>query len=117
MAYVECYLLPVKTGQRALHLEIIEKSAAIYRELGTLSVMDCWGDNTPMGEVTSFPRAVQLQADETVVLSVLTYRDRAHRDEVTAKIETDIRLMELFMAGPFDGRRMVWGGFQVTLAQ
>lgn len=115
MSYVECYLLPVKTGERARYLDIVAQSAAIYKKLGVLSVMDSWGENTPLGEVTSFPRAVQLQPDETVVLSILTFRDRTHRDEVMARIEADAHLIDLFMSAPMDGRRMVWGGFDVTL--
>jgi uncharacterized protein YbaA (DUF1428 family) len=115
MAYLECYIMPVRSSERALYNSIVAQSAAIYRELGALSVTDCWGDNTPVGELTSFPRSVDLQPGETVVLSMLTFRDRAHRDEVTQRIENDMRLVDLFMQTPLDGRRMIMGGFDVAL--
>jgi uncharacterized protein YbaA (DUF1428 family) len=111
MAYVESYVLPVETSRLDDYRKIAIESADIWLRLGALSVMEATGVDTPMGSVTSFPRAVQLTPDETVVVAYLTFRDRAHRDEVMKKMEADPQMIALFETAPVDGKRMIWGGF------
>lgn len=84
MPYVEGYLLPVKTDQFDTHIQQARAAALIWLELGALSVMEARAENAPMGTLTSFPRAVLLKDGEEVVFSILTFRDRAHRDQVVA---------------------------------
>ena len=116
MAYVEAYILAVETARIDDYIRIAAESALIWRALGALSVVEARAENAPMGEVTSFPRAVALTADETVFVAYISFRDRAHRDEVVAKMEKDSRMMDLFKDAPVDGRRMIWGGFEVVVA-
>ena len=78
--------------------------------------MECVAEDVPYGELTSFPRAVQAKEDETVVLSWITYESRAHRDAVMAKVMSDPRMKEAMANPPFDGRRMIFGGFTTLLA-
>ena len=111
MAYVESYILPVETSRLDDYRKIAVESADIWLQLGALSVMEATGIDTPHGSVTSFPRSVQLTPDETVVVSYLTFRDRAPRDKVMKKMEADPRMIELFETAPVDGKRLIWGGF------
>ncbi len=112
MAYVESYVLPVLTARFAEYHQIAADSAVIWLELGALSVMEARTENAPFGKVTSFPRSVQATDVETVVVSYVTFRDRAHRDEVIARMEADPKMMALFEKAPVDGKRMIWGGFE-----
>ena len=116
MPYVESYIFPVVTAQLNDYLAIAAESALIWRELGALSVMEAQAVHAPVGEVTSFPRSVALTADETVFVAYISFRDRAHRDEVMARMESHGRMMELFSTAPVDGKRMIWGGFEVVVA-
>ena len=116
MAYVESYVVPVLTARIDDYIRIATDSARIWLELGALSVMEARADNAPQGDLTSFPRSVALTDDETVFVSYITFHDRAHRDAVMAKMEDDPRMMELFSTAPVDGKRMIWGGFEVVVA-
>ncbi|HQR90261.1 MAG TPA: DUF1428 family protein, partial [Caulobacter sp.] len=77
---------------------------------------ECFGDDVPYGELTSFPRAVQATDDEIVVFSWITYTDRAHRDAVMAKVMADERMKPAMDNMPFDGKRMIFGGFETFLS-
>jgi uncharacterized protein YbaA (DUF1428 family) len=115
MLYVESYILPVVESRLAEYRQIAEDSAIIWLELGALSVMEATAHDTPYGKTTSFPRAVALQEGEIVVVAYLTFRDRAHRDEVIGKMESDPRMEALFSKAPVDGKRMIWGGFDTIV--
>lgn len=114
--YVEAFLTPVKTARLADYRTLAEKAGPMWQAMGALSVVECMAENAPAGEVTSFPRAVQLQEDETVFLSFVTFRDRAHRDAVMAEAEANAEFMGLMDFSLMDGRRMVWGGFEAVHA-
>jgi uncharacterized protein YbaA (DUF1428 family) len=113
MAYVESYIVPVLTARFDDYHQIAAESAAIWRKLGAISVMEARAENAPYGNLTSFPRAVMATEAETVVVAYVTFRDRAHRDAVMAKMEVDATMMALFEKAPVDGKRMIWGGFEV----
>ena len=70
-----------------------------------------------MGEVTSFPRSVQIEEGETVVFSWIVFGSREERDRVNAKVMKDPRLEEMMKPEgmPFDGKRMIYGGFSVAV--
>lgn len=112
MSYVEGYLVPVKTARFAEYVAIARQGAAIWKDLGALAVIEARADNAPYGELTSFPRAVQLQEGEEVVFSYILFRDRAHRDAVMAAAMQDKTFMDLMQTDVMDGKRMIWGGFQ-----
>jgi uncharacterized protein YbaA (DUF1428 family) len=80
-----------------------------------LTVVECWGDDVPEGKLTSFPMAVQRKADETVVFSWIAWPDRAARDEGMKNAMADPRLQTAGSAMPFDGKRMIYGGFETIL--
>ncbi len=111
MPYVECYILPVIAARMAEYEDIARKSAALWLEHGALTVVEAVADHAPVGELTSFPRSVILAEGEVVVLSYLTFRDRAHRDAVINRATEDQRMTDMMQAAPVDGKRMIWGGF------
>ncbi|MDB5412094.1 MAG: signal recognition particle, partial [Rubritepida sp.] len=87
----------------------------VWMELGALAYVECVGDDVPYGELTSFPRAVQAKEDEVVAFSWITYESREKRDEVNKKVMADPRLKESMSNMPFDGKRMIYGGFKSFL--
>ena len=111
MAYVDGFVAAVQTANRAAFLEHAKIAAAVFKEHGALSSVDCWGDDVPEGKLTSFPLAVQRKPDETVVFGWLTWPSRAARDAGMKKAMEDPRMKEMKM--PFDGKRMIYGGFEV----
>ncbi len=115
MNYVDGYVVPVPQERVDDYVRIAGKMAKLYKEYGALSVTEAVADDAPMGKVTSFPRAVQMADDETVFFSYITYRDRAHRDEVNTKVMADPRV-EVMKDIPVDGKRMIWGGFRIVVS-
>ena len=111
MSYVDGFIVPVPIARFEEYRALAEKGAAIWKELGAISVLEARADDAPVGELTSFPRSVMAKEDETVVFSYITYRDRAHRDEVTAAAMKHEGFMALMNNPPFDGKRIIWGGF------
>jgi len=115
MSYIESYILPVPTARLEDYMAMARASAAIWLRLGALSVMEARAENAPVGTLTSFPRAVQMDDDETVVVAYVRIRDRAHRDAVITAAEADAEMMAMFSTMPVDGKRMIWGGFEVIV--
>lgn len=113
MNYVDGFIAAVPTAHREAYLTHARTAAAVFKEHGALSVVECWGDDVPDGKLTSFPLAVQCRADETVIFSWITWPSRAVRDVGMAQAMADERLRDVPM--PFDGRRMIYGGFEVVL--
>jgi uncharacterized protein YbaA (DUF1428 family) len=112
MNYVDGVVIPVATADKETYREFAQRMAALFKEHGALNVVDCWGDDMPEGKVTSFPLAVKLEPGETVVFSWLTWPSRAVRDEAWKKVMADPR-MQPGAPMPFDGKRMIFGGFEV----
>ena len=111
MNYVDGCVLAVPTANREAYCQHAQIAAAVFKEHGALAVVDCWGDDVPEGKVTSFPMAVQRKQDETVVFSWITWPSRAASDAGMKKAMDDARLTNVAM--PFDGKRMIYGGFEV----
>jgi len=113
MAYVDGYLLAVPKAKLDEYWKMAELGRTVWTEHGALSYCEALADDVPYGELTSFPRAVMAKDDETVIFSFITYRDRAHRDEVNKKVFADPRMNSFDIKdAPFDGKRMIWGGFE-----
>ncbi len=110
MTYVTGFLTPVKLENRERYIESARKAWPLFRGYGALSHVETWGDNVPDGEVTSFPMAVKLEPGEAVVFSWLIWPDRATADAAWTRMESDPAFADMDM--PFDGRRMMWGGFE-----
>ncbi|GJD48404.1 putative protein YbaA [Methylobacterium crusticola] len=115
MTYVDGFVVAVPREGLEAYRALARRAAAIWREHGALSVVECLADDVPYGALTSFPRAVQAREDETVVLSWIVYASRAERDAVNARVMADPRLEEAMADRPFDARRMIYGGFEVFL--
>ncbi|HJV42323.1 DUF1428 domain-containing protein [Caulobacter sp.] len=115
MAYVDGFVVPVPKDRLEAYKEMARKGAEVWLEHGALSYVECVADDVPYGELTSFPRAVQATEDEVVIFSWITYPDRASRDAINAKVMADERLKGDMASMPFDGKRMIYGGFQAFL--
>jgi uncharacterized protein YbaA (DUF1428 family) len=113
--YVDGYVLAVPTAKREDYRKLAEDAAAVFRDHGALSVVECWGDDVPEGKVTSFPMAVKAEPDETVVFSWITWPSRAARDEGMRKAMEDPRMDHQPGSMPFDGKRMIFGGFEAIV--
>lgn len=111
MPYVTGFLTPVKTEDRERYIRSAQVSAPLFREFGALEHVETWGDDVPDGKLTSFPLAVKLEEGEVVVFSWLKWPDKATADAAWARMMEDPRFADMDM--PFDGKRMMWGGFEV----
>lgn len=115
MTYVDGFLLAVPKANLETYKAMARAAGDVWKEHGAIDYVECIGDDVPYGELTSFPRAVQATDDEIVVFSWITYTDRAHRDAVMAKVMADERLKSDMDKMPFDGKRMIFGGFEAFL--
>ena len=115
MAYVEGFVIAVPKDRLEDYKAMARVCEPIWREFGARDYVECIGDDTPYGEVTSFPRAVQAKDDEVVIFSWIVYDSPEARKEVTKKAIEDPRLKQFTKSMPFDGKRMIFGGFQPFL--
>jgi uncharacterized protein YbaA (DUF1428 family) len=115
MSYVDGFVLAVPKANLDAYKKMAQLGGSVWMEYGALSYVECIGDDVPYGELTSFPRAVQATDDEIVVFSWVTYKDKASRDEIMAKVMADERLKGSMTNMPFDGKRMIFGGFEAFL--
>jgi uncharacterized protein YbaA (DUF1428 family) len=115
--YVDGFVVPVPKRNLDAYRRMARKAAKIWREHGALEVRECVADDVPKGELTSFPRSVQLKRGETVVFSWIVYKSRAQRDRVNAKVMADPRLATMMdpKDSPFDAKRMFFGGFKTIV--
>jgi uncharacterized protein YbaA (DUF1428 family) len=111
MSYVDGFVAAVPTANRDTYRAHAEKAAAIFREYGALRCVECWGDDVPEGQVTSFTMAVKRADDEAVVFAWIEWPSKEARDAGWAKIMADPRMQPGAEAMPFDGKRMIYGGF------
>lgn len=110
MTYVDGFVTAVPTGGQKHYLAFARKAWKMFQDLGALSTAECWGDQVPDGNATDFKRAVQLKPDETVVFSWIIWPDKATRDKAWATM-MDASVTAELGAMPFDGKRMIYGGF------
>jgi uncharacterized protein YbaA (DUF1428 family) len=116
MSYVDGFIAAVPTANREKFKQHAESAAAIFKENGALSVVECWGDDVPEGKLTSFPMAVKLKEGETVVFSWIIWPSRQARDAGMQKVMADPRLQPDVNPMPFDGQRMIFGGFEIIVS-
>lgn len=114
--YVDCFLIPVPKKNLKAYQQMAKASAKAWKKAGALEYVEMLGDDVPKGKVTSFPKSVKLKAGETIVFGYAIYKSRAHRDSVMKKIHKDPALMKFWDDMPFDGMRMIWGGFKSFVA-
>lgn len=111
MAYVEGFIVPVPKDRLEDYKAMARLAREVWTGYGALNYVEAVGDDVPVGELTSFPRAVQLKDDEVVVLSWIVYPSREARETIARQAMDDARFDEWKDRVPFDGKRMVWGGF------
>lgn len=115
MSYVDGFVAAVPTANLEKYQDHAERAAVIFKECGALNVIECWGDDVPEGKVTSFPMAVKCEVGETVVFSWITWPSREVRDEAWKKVMADPRMNPDQNPMPFDGKRLIYGGFKVIV--
>jgi uncharacterized protein YbaA (DUF1428 family) len=111
MSYVDGFVIAVPAANKEAFRDMAEKVAPVFIEHGAERVIECWGDDVPRGELTDFYGAVKAEEDEAVVFSWVLWPSREARDAGNAKIMADPRMQPSGEA-PFDGKRMIFGGFQ-----
>ena len=111
MSYIQGFLIPVPKANKETYRALAEMSAPIFQEYGATRIVECWGDSVPDGKITDFKRAVKAEADEVVVFSWIEWPDKETYEAASKKMETDIRWEEQ-PEMPFDGKRMMWAGFE-----
>jgi uncharacterized protein YbaA (DUF1428 family) len=117
MQYVDGFVVPVPRKNLRVYRQMAQKAGKIWREHGALEYRECIAEDVKMGKLTSFPRSVKLKPGETVAFSWIVYKSRTHRDRVNAKVMADPRLTSMMnpKAMPFDGKRMIYGGFTTLI--
>ena len=112
--YVDGFIVPVPKTKMKAYLALAKKAGKIWKEYGAIDYCESVADDVKVGKWTSFPRSVKLKRGETVVFSWITYKNRAQRDKINAKVMKDKRLADMMSgnAMPFDGKRMIYGGFK-----
>ena len=110
--YIDAMVAAVPTAGRDAYLEHVNTAARVFRKHGALSLVECWGDDVPEGKLTSLPMAVKCQPDETVVFSWIVWPNKATRDKGMAAVMADPDIPKQM---PFDGQRMIFGGFTVLV--
>jgi uncharacterized protein YbaA (DUF1428 family) len=113
MQYIDGFVAAVPTANREKYLRHAKEAAEVFKQNGATRVVECWGDDVPTGKTTSFPQAVKLEPNETVAFSWVAWPSRAVRDTGMKKAMEDPRMKNTDM--PFDGKRMIYGGFEQIL--
>jgi uncharacterized protein YbaA (DUF1428 family) len=117
MSYVDGFVVPVPRAKLDAYRELSRRAGAIWREYGALHFRECVADDVKSGQWTSFPQSVKLEEDEVVVFSWIEYNSREERDIINDKVMKDPRLTEAMRPDtmPFDGKRMIYGGFETMI--
>src|SRR5688572_18882907 len=115
MAYIDGFVIAVPTANRQQFIDHASKADSVFKELGATRVLECWGDDVRDGKLTDFRRAVQAKEDETVVFSWVEWPDKATRDAAMSRMDELMKTDERFNPEknpmPFDGKRLIYGGF------
>jgi uncharacterized protein YbaA (DUF1428 family) len=115
MNYVDGFVTPVPTANKDAYCKHAQDVAQVFKDFGAIGVVECWGDDVPEGKLTSFTMAVKREPSETVVFSWITWPSRAVRDAAWEKVMADPRMQAGASALPFDGKRLIYGGFQMIV--
>lgn len=112
--YVDGFVVPVPKNNLDAYRELAEQAGKVWRKYGALEYIECIADDVKSGEVTSFPQAVKLEPEETVVFAWIVYESREHRDRVNEQVMKDSLMANMDAKSmPFDGKRLIWGGFEL----
>jgi uncharacterized protein YbaA (DUF1428 family) len=114
MDYVDGFVAAVPMANKEAYLRFAREAAVVFRSHGATRIVECWGDDVPPGKLTSFPLAVQCKEGEIVVFSWITWPSREARDAGMATFMKDPRMAAMGEM-PFDGKRLIFGGFQMVM--
>lgn len=116
MSYIDGFVIAVPTANKQKFIEHARMADTIFTELGATRVIECWGDDVPEGKVTDFRKAVKATADESIVFSWIEWPDKRTRDAAMQKMMSDDfnddRMDAEKNPMPFDGNRLIYGGFK-----
>ena len=115
--YVDGFLIPIRTSKLAAYRRMATLGRKVWLEHGALDYRECVGDDLAIKGMLGFPKVIRSKPGETVVFAYITYKSRADRDRINAKVMNDPRLAKM-MAGesmPFDVKRMAMGGFKTLV--
>jgi uncharacterized protein YbaA (DUF1428 family) len=115
MTYVDGFVIPVPEANKGAYERMAALAAPIFVEHGAVHVVENWGDDLPKGETTDFWRAVKAEEGETIVFSWITWPSKEARDAGNAAVMTDPRFSEMMGSNVFDGKRMIFIGFQTIV--
>lgn len=117
MSYIDGFVAAVPTVNKEKYIEHAKLSAVVFKDHGALKITESWGDNVSDGDITSFPMAVKCGKDETVVFSSVVWPTKEVRDAGWEAIMDDPRMHPDQNPMPFDGKRLIYGGFDVILEE
>lgn len=115
MSYVDGFVAAVPTANKDKYIEHARIAASVFKEHGALKIVETWGDDVPDGEITSFPMAVKCEANESVVFSWVIWPSKEARDAGWQAVMEDPRMHPDENPMPFDGKRLIYGGFNIIL--
>ena len=115
MKYVEGFVVAVPAANKEIYRKHAAEAAPLFKEFGATRFVECWGDDVPKGTTTDFRGAVMAKDDEVVVFSWIEYPSKEVRDAANQKMMTDPRMRAMGEQMPFDGKRMIFGGFMPIL--
>lgn len=116
MTFIDIAIYAVPTARKQEYLVHSKAMIGLFTKHGALSAVDCWGEDVPEGKVTSLPMAVKCEPGETVVYSHIIWADKAARDAGMGAAMADMQAMDDAHEAPFDGQRMIFGGFEVVVS-
>ena len=116
--YVDGFVLPIPKKNAEVYRKIARKAGRVWIDHGALQYRECIADDVKPGKYTSFPQSVKLKPNEAVWFSWIVFKSRRHRDQVNARVMKDPRIADMMTMKdmPFDGKRMIYGGFKVSVA-
>ena len=116
MPYIDGFVIAVPNANRQKFIAHAKDADSVFLEHGATRVLECWGDDVKAGKQTDFRRAVKANDDEAVVFSWIEWPDKRTRDAAMPKIMQDPRLKPENNPMPFDGKRMIFGGFEPVVS-
>ncbi len=116
MPYVDGFVVAVPKSKVEAYKRLARKAGKLWKKHGALEFRECIADDVKKGKVTSFPRSVKLKPNEVVFFSYIVYKSRRDRDRVNSKVMKEPLIADMSLRDmPFDGKRMIYGGFKVLV--
>jgi len=113
--YVDGFVIPVPKKNLVAYKKFARYASQLWIKCGALEYVESIGDDVPKGKITSFPKSVNLKGNETIIFAYVVYKSRTHRNQVMKKVMNDEKMTKMWDSMPFDGMRMIWGGFKTII--